>query len=74
MTDTQTPPLEPGAALLRAGRFFRPGTPSSDRHSIGLTGGREADARKLLPVVSVENFHGPRRRQTSDDPADAEEV
>jgi nitrate reductase beta subunit len=25
-------------------------------------------------VVSVENFHGLRRRQTSDDPADAEEV
>lgn len=30
--------------------------------------------RKLLPVVSVENFHGLRKRQTSDDPADAEEV
>ncbi len=26
MTDTRTPPTEPGAALLRAGRFFRPGT------------------------------------------------
>ncbi|MEV7888886.1 nitrate reductase subunit alpha [Streptomyces sp. NPDC002817] len=44
MTDTQTPPSEPGAALLRAGRFFRPGTPASDLHSIGLTGGRESDA------------------------------
>ena len=30
--------------------------------------------RKLLPVVSVENFHGLRGRRTSDDPADAEEV
>ncbi|KKD08213.1 nitrate reductase subunit alpha [Streptomyces sp. WM6386] len=44
MTDNRTPPSEPGAALLRAGRFFRPGTPASDLHSIGLTGGREADA------------------------------
>ncbi|GHI98264.1 MULTISPECIES: hypothetical protein [Streptomyces] len=26
MADTRTPPTEPGAALLRAGRFFRPGT------------------------------------------------
>ncbi|MEV0907795.1 hypothetical protein [Streptomyces hokutonensis] len=26
MTDTRTPPTEPGAALLRAGRFFRRGT------------------------------------------------
>ncbi|MFI9827770.1 nitrate reductase subunit alpha [Streptomyces sp. NPDC051913] len=44
MTDTQTPPTEPGAALLKAGRFFRPGTPAPDLHSIELTGGREADA------------------------------
>ncbi|KOG21920.1 nitrate reductase subunit alpha [Streptomyces viridochromogenes] len=51
MTDTRTPPTppaepppEPGAALLRAGRFFRPGTPAPDLHSVRLTGGREADA------------------------------
>ncbi|MEU0741290.1 nitrate reductase subunit alpha [Streptomyces sp. NPDC006134] len=44
MTDTRTPPAEPGAALLRAGRFLRPGTPSPDLHSIGLVGGRESDA------------------------------
>ncbi|MFF7067170.1 nitrate reductase subunit alpha [Streptomyces pseudovenezuelae] len=44
MTDTRTPPKEPGAALLRAGRFFRPGRAAPDLHSIGLTGGREADA------------------------------
>ncbi|ELS57912.1 nitrate reductase subunit alpha [Streptomyces viridochromogenes] len=33
MTDTQIPPAapaEPGAALLEAGRFFRPGTPAPD--------------------------------------------
>ncbi|MGW0883959.1 nitrate reductase subunit alpha [Streptomyces sp. NPDC002671] len=44
MTDTQTPPTEPGSVLLSAGRFFRPGTPASDLHSVTLTGGREADA------------------------------
>ncbi|MFJ5260382.1 hypothetical protein ACIQAC_07880 [Streptomyces sp. NPDC088387] len=44
MTDTRTPPAEPGAALLRAGRFLRPGTPAPDPHGIGLTGGRGADA------------------------------
>ncbi|MFD8200618.1 nitrate reductase subunit alpha [Streptomyces sp. NPDC059701] len=44
MTDTRTPPTEPGAALLRAGRFFRPGTAARDLHSIGLVGGRESDA------------------------------
>lgn len=37
MTDTQTPPREPGAALLAAGRFFRPGPPSSDLHGVTLT-------------------------------------
>ncbi|WP_277751722.1 MULTISPECIES: hypothetical protein [unclassified Streptomyces] len=31
MTDTRTPPSEPGAALLRAGRFFRPGTAAPDQ-------------------------------------------
>ncbi|MGW2963683.1 nitrate reductase subunit alpha [Streptomyces sp. NPDC001220] len=44
MTDTQTPPREPGAALLGAARFFRPGTPAPDLRSVALTGGREADA------------------------------
>ncbi|MFH0515800.1 nitrate reductase subunit alpha [Streptomyces sp. M41] len=47
MTDTQippAPPAEPGAALLKAGRFFRSGTPAPDLHSVQLTGGREADA------------------------------
>ncbi|MEU9332492.1 nitrate reductase subunit alpha [Streptomyces sp. NPDC048290] len=44
MTDTRVPPTEPDAALLRLGRYFRPGTPAPDLHSIGLAGGREADA------------------------------
>ncbi len=44
MTDTQKPPREPGAALLAAGRFFRPGTPTADLHGVTLTGGRQADA------------------------------
>ena len=44
MADTRIPPAEPGAALLRAGRFFRSGATAPDRHSIALTGGREADA------------------------------
>jgi nitrate reductase alpha subunit len=44
VTDTQIPPKEPGAALLAAGRYFRPGTPAPDLHSVTLTGGREADA------------------------------
>jgi nitrate reductase beta subunit len=30
--------------------------------------------RKLLPLVTVENFHALRRRQTADDTADAEEA
>ncbi|MGW7239495.1 hypothetical protein [Streptomyces sp. NPDC054804] len=34
MTDTQTPPREAGAALLGAARFFRPGTPAPDPHSV----------------------------------------
>ncbi|MDO0937923.1 nitrate reductase subunit alpha [Streptomyces sp. DG2A-72] len=33
MTDTQMPPAEPAAFLLRTGRFFRSGTPSPDLHS-----------------------------------------
>ncbi|MFD3836491.1 hypothetical protein ACFWWC_09555 [Streptomyces sp. NPDC058642] len=106
MTDTQTPPSEPGAALLRAGRFFRPCTPASedrcviptaavgdarrpeesafpDDRGLAYDGGPgmggdgpfgQDSGRRLLPVVPVENFHGPRGRQTSDDPADAEEV
>ncbi|MFE9611042.1 nitrate reductase subunit alpha [Streptomyces sp. NPDC006012] len=44
MTDTRTPPREPGAALLGAGRFFRRGTAAGDLHSVRLTGGREADS------------------------------
>jgi nitrate reductase alpha subunit len=44
VTGTRTPPTEPGAALLRTGRFFRPGTAAPDLHSIGPAGGREADA------------------------------
>ncbi|MGY5117648.1 molybdopterin-dependent oxidoreductase [Streptomyces sp. 900105755] len=44
MTDTRTPPKEPGAALLSAARFFRPGTPAPGPHSVAPTGGREADA------------------------------
>ncbi|ANP50607.1 nitrate reductase alpha subunit [Streptomyces griseochromogenes] len=44
MTDTHIPPAEPGAALLGVGRFFRPGTPSPDLHSVRLTGGRKADS------------------------------
>nr|WP_260859756.1 hypothetical protein [Streptomyces cupreus] len=30
--------------MLKAGRFFRPGTPAPDLHSVRITGGREADA------------------------------
>ncbi|MGY4964607.1 hypothetical protein [Streptomyces sp. 900105245] len=44
MTDTHIPPGEPGAALPAAGRFFRPGTPAADLHSVTLTGGREGNA------------------------------
>ncbi|GAA3574187.1 nitrate reductase subunit beta [Streptomyces osmaniensis] len=33
--------------------------------------GQDSGGRKLLPLVSVENFHVLRRRQTSDDAADA---
>ena len=44
MTDTRIPPTEAGAALLRAGRFLRPGTPAPDLHGVRLTGGRQADA------------------------------
>ncbi|MGW0761065.1 molybdopterin-dependent oxidoreductase [Streptomyces sp. NPDC002814] len=44
MTDTQMPPAEPAAFLLRTGRFFRSGTPSPDPDGTALTGGREADA------------------------------
>ncbi|GHB16223.1 hypothetical protein GCM10010377_02240 [Streptomyces viridiviolaceus] len=49
MTDTRTPPTEPGAALLRAGRFFRSGTAAPDLHSIGLVG---------LPTVCSETCVG----------------
>ncbi|MDQ8706347.1 nitrate reductase subunit alpha [Streptomyces sp. LHD-70] len=35
---------EPGAALLRAGKFFRRGKAAPDLHSIELSGGRQADA------------------------------
>ncbi|MBL1083847.1 nitrate reductase subunit alpha [Streptomyces actinomycinicus] len=45
MTDTQIPPKEPGAALLAAGRFFRPGTPAPGLHSVTRDGGREAETR-----------------------------
>ncbi|SDJ53120.1 nitrate reductase subunit alpha [Streptomyces indicus] len=40
MTDQVT---EPGAALLRAGKFFRRGTAAPDLHSVQLEGGRQAD-------------------------------
>ncbi|OLZ66377.1 hypothetical protein AV521_28120 [Streptomyces sp. IMTB 2501] len=33
MTDTQTRPKEPGAAVLSVARFFRPGTPVPDLHA-----------------------------------------
>ncbi|MFF4895215.1 nitrate reductase subunit alpha [Streptomyces sp. NPDC001068] len=70
MTDTQTPPREPGAALLGAARFFRPGTPARDPHGVAPTG-RQADAfrrdRRGHDKV-VNSTHGPhgtgsRRRQ-----------
>lgn len=45
MTDTETPPREPGAAPLGTARFFRPGTPAPDPpRSAAQTGGREAGA------------------------------
>ncbi|MFI6938411.1 nitrate reductase subunit alpha [Streptomyces sp. NPDC050418] len=40
MTDQVT---EPGAALLRAGKFFRRGNAAPDMHSVQLKGGRQAD-------------------------------
>ncbi|MEV3951274.1 nitrate reductase subunit alpha [Streptomyces halstedii] len=44
MTDTHdTVPSEPDAILLRAGRFFRRGTPAADLHSVALKGGRESE-------------------------------
>ncbi|RII12380.1 Nitrate reductase alpha subunit [Streptomyces sp. YIM 130001] len=41
MTDHVT---EPGAALLRAGKYFRRGTAAPDMHSVQIEGGRAADA------------------------------
>jgi nitrate reductase alpha subunit len=35
---------EPGALLLEAGRFFRPGEAAADLHRVEITGGREGDA------------------------------
>ncbi|MFI9245978.1 hypothetical protein ACIGXF_26200 [Streptomyces sp. NPDC053086] len=58
MTGTQIPPREPGAALLAAGRFFRPF-------------GQDSGGRRNLPLVSVETFHRLRGRQTSDDAKEA---
>ncbi|MBV7673590.1 nitrate reductase subunit alpha [Streptomyces halstedii] len=44
MADTHnTVPREPDATLLRAGRFFRRGTPAADLHSVTLKGGRESE-------------------------------
>jgi nitrate reductase alpha subunit len=54
VTDTRTPPTEPGAALLRAERFFRPGTPAPDLRSVRLTGGREADAFRRQTVDDAD--------------------
>ncbi|MGW4894824.1 nitrate reductase subunit alpha [Kitasatospora sp. NPDC004240] len=39
----QEPTSEPGAPLLRAGRFFRPGTPAPDLHSVRIEGGTASD-------------------------------
>ncbi|MBD0673652.1 nitrate reductase subunit alpha [Streptomyces sp. CBMA156] len=36
-------PTEPGALLLRAGRFFHPGRASADLHRVEVEGGREGD-------------------------------
>ena len=46
MAETRIPSAEPGAPLLRAGRFFRPGATAPDLHGIALTGGPHADASK----------------------------
>ncbi|RPF37573.1 molybdopterin-dependent oxidoreductase-like protein [Streptomyces sp. TLI_185] len=54
MADTRIPPAEPGAALLRAGRCFRPGATAPDRLSIALTGGRQADAFHQTDYPSVD--------------------
>ncbi|MEU0967091.1 hypothetical protein ABZ357_17280 [Streptomyces sp. NPDC005917] len=67
MNGTQTPPREPGAALRGAARFFRPG--------MGGDGPSSQDSgRNLLPLVSVENFHILRRRQTADTTDEAKEA
>ncbi|MGY4981237.1 nitrate reductase subunit alpha [Streptomyces sp. 900105755] len=49
MTDTRTPPKEPGAALLSAARFFPPRTPARGLPSAALTGGRETDRPSAGP-------------------------
>ncbi|WP_030936769.1 molybdopterin-dependent oxidoreductase [Streptomyces sp. NRRL S-646] len=54
MAETRIPPAEPGAALLRAGRCFRPGATAPDRHGIALTGGREADVFAQTDHPSVD--------------------
>ncbi|MFB6788512.1 hypothetical protein ACFCWT_17790 [Streptomyces olivaceus] len=43
MSDTRTPPAEPGAALLRAGRFFRPGTAAPEAADHPPAGRQSAD-------------------------------
>ncbi|MGW1023835.1 nitrate reductase subunit alpha [Streptomyces sp. NPDC002577] len=44
MTQTTGTPAEPGAVLLRTGKFFRHGTPAPDLHSVQIKGGRQGDA------------------------------
>ncbi|MEU0475168.1 hypothetical protein ACFW5S_13275 [Streptomyces olivaceus] len=43
MTDTRTSPAEPRAALLRAGRFFRPGTAAPEAADNPSAGRQTAD-------------------------------
>lgn len=45
MTDTRTPPTEPGAALPRAGRFFRPGTPARHEAHASVPGAKRVKSR-----------------------------
>ncbi|MBA2946605.1 nitrate reductase subunit alpha [Streptomyces himalayensis] len=44
MTETTGTPTEPGAVLLRTGKFFRRGTAAPDLHSVQFKGGRQGDA------------------------------
>ncbi|GHF44810.1 hypothetical protein [Streptomyces griseosporeus] len=83
MTDTRTPPIEPGAALPRAGRFFRPGRPAAvggprpaGVRAAGLPAPRSPGAsavsgRRRLPLMSAETSHPLRQTEDEAEPKEA---